>query len=131
MILNDTQKKICQDKIRNYEDSLKNRIDPMMRIQIESNLLHLNDMLSDYNNLKSSGIEAIKLENAIDFFTLPIKYRLAANMDISTFSKVVKVSEKRLNEYERDAYKNVSGKTFIKVMNKIPLKISGTKFTVK
>lgn len=132
MITSDRQLKTTLEKVKALEESLKlkpgitnSSLIRAAQMQTTSLIEELKQKVDEYNNLKSIGLDAIKISSPEDMMLLPIRYRIAKHMTQEVFAKSVDVSLRMITRYEAEEYRNITGETLKKILNKIPLKILG------
>jgi DNA-binding XRE family transcriptional regulator len=131
MITSDRQLKATLEKIESLKNSLdvKTTVNPILakaaKMQTQALISELEGYVNEYEELKTKGLEAIKISSPEDVMLLPIRYRIAKRMTQEVFAKSVDVSLRMIARYESEEYRNINGETLKKILHKIPLKIMG------
>ncbi|HXH76766.1 MAG TPA: helix-turn-helix transcriptional regulator [Bacteriovoracaceae bacterium] len=132
MITSDRQLKVTLGKIEDLTKSLtaKNSISNTVlqkaaKIEATALIEDLTAQVKEYDELRTIGLEAIKISDPEDFMLLPIRYRIAKHMTQEVFAQSVEVSVRMIARYESEEYRNITGETLKKILHKIPLKFKG------
>lgn len=131
MITSDRQLAVAQKKIKELIESVK-KLEGETRpfaqsslIQIKALTKELKQEIKEYENLKQHGLDGIEISDLSELLLLPIKYRIAKNMTLNAFAKMVDVSERMIARYESEQYRNISGENLHKILSKLRLKLPG------
>lgn len=132
MITSDRQLKVTQEKIKSLQESLEVKTtisNPVLvraaKMQTQGLIKELQSLVNEYEELKTKGLDAIKISSPEDVMLLPIRYRIAKRMTQEVFAKSVDVSLRMIARYESEEYRNINGETLKKILHKIPLKFMG------
>jgi DNA-binding XRE family transcriptional regulator len=133
MITSERQLAVTKKKIQSLEDSLKKievdiKTKPLAKaskIQTQALIKELYAEVFEYEELKSKGLDAIQLNDLSEIMLVPIKYRIAKHMTQESFAKEVDVPLRMIARYESEGYRNITGETFHKILQKLHLKSMG------
>lgn len=133
MITSDRQLTVTMKKIESLQGSLKKlseevKVNPLVKasiVQTKSLIKELQAEVTEYENLKTNGLDAIELNDLSEVMLLPIKFRIAKRMTQESFAKEVDVPLRMIARYESDGYRNISGEKLHKILSKLHLKVLG------
>lgn len=131
MITSDRQLKASKDKLAELKQSLETRpsakINPALaksaKVQVQVLIEEVEGEIALYENLKTNGVSAIKLNSIADVLSLPVMYRVAKGMTQEEFARLVNVGLRQIARYESEGYENINGENFKKILSKINLKV--------
>jgi hypothetical protein len=132
MITSDRQLKASKEKLielkKSLEGSPASKINPILaksaKIQTQSLIQEVENEIALYENLKTNGVSAIKLNSIADVLNLPVMYRVAKGMSQEQFARLVNVGLRQIARYESEGYENINGENFKKILSKINLKVA-------
>ena len=133
MITSDRQLSVTKKKIESLKESLKKLgeetreklLAKAAKIQTQSLIQELQSEVFEYEELKTKGLDAIKINDLSEIMLIPIKYRIAKKMTQETFAKEVEVPLRMIARYESESYRNITGQNLHKILQKLHLKIPG------
>lgn len=131
MITSDRQLKASKEKLAELKKSLdkdsSSSINPILaksaKVQTQTLIQEIENEISLYENLKTKGVAAIKLNSIADVLNLPVMYRVAKGMSQEQFARLVDVGLRQIARYESEGYENINGENFKKILSKINLKM--------
>jgi DNA-binding XRE family transcriptional regulator len=85
----------------------------------------LEAQIKEYEHLQKSHAKELRILSLHDLRVAPIRYRIAANMTIEAFARLVHVHSRQIARYESEDYENVSWDTLLKILEKLDVKIEG------
>ena len=100
MITNDRQHRVATEKLailkeslaREYKGDVPDVVRRARKGQLESLVSEVEAEVKEYEKLKSTKPESLKINSANDPMLMPIRYQMASNMSVKTSSRMVKVS---------------------------------------
>ncbi len=131
MITSDRQLKASKEKLAELKKSLQkspsSSMNPILvksaKVQTQSVIQEIENEISLYEDLKTKGTAAIKLNSIADVLSLPVMYRVAKGLSQEQFARLVDVGLRQIARYESEGYENINGENFKKILAKINLKI--------
>lgn len=133
MITSDIQYSAAQEQVAMLTESLAapkkpevpDAIEQASKAQIRDLIAELQSEMDEYDQLKSSDGQDIKIQSINDLMTAPIRYRLATNMSLDSFGRKVCVSARQIARYEQESYRNTSSSTLQKILQALDIQLDG------
>ena len=133
MITNDKQHRVATEKLtmlkesfaREYRRDVPDVVRRARKGQLESLVSEVEAEVKEYEKLKSTKPESLTINSANDLMLMPIRYRIASNMSVESFSRMVKVSTEQVLHYEASRYSDSSTKILMEILSQIGVSIRG------
>lgn len=133
MITSDKQCNTAKMKLTDLETSLQQGADSSLpdiiretsEGQLKSLMSDIRSEIEEYERLKSSSLEDLRIQSFQDVLLTPIRYRIASKMSVEAFGRKVGVSARQLHRYESENYSNVNTRTLTKILDKLDVHLDG------
>ena len=81
--------------------------------------------IKEYDLLQKTSLKEIPIHSLRDLRLAPIRYRIAAQMTIEGFARLVHIHSRQIARYESEDYQNVTWDTLLKILERLNVKIEG------
>lgn len=101
------------------------RIAKAGKAQLQELIDEIQTDVNEYEVLKQSTLEDIKISSFDDLVTAPIKYRIVKRLSVDAFGRLVGISARQIHRYEADNYCNTNTETLMKVISGLGIELNG------